>query len=135
MDMQHAQENAKGWLASIEEMTQHLENVQNEDSEPENEKGREDAQQTIHESVLSVQVRGGWHTPGSLASEEACTPEEYEILLSTGGPALRIIGRLNQYCEPESAELQMQDWGTPWTRYAAPEATLLLFAQQFFFGE
>ncbi len=138
--MQHAQENAKGWLASIEDMTRTLDRLR-ADTDKHGHTFREDGvsledhEQTINDSVLSVQVRGGWYTPGHMTAERACSPEEYEILLSTGGPALRIVGRLNQYCEPESAELQMQDWGTPWTRYAAPEATLLLFAQQFYFGE
>ena len=121
---QHARENAKGWLTSIEEMTNVL-----ADSEPD--KSRDRATKTIHESVLSVLVRDGWHEPGCPSEDGA---EEYEILLSTGGPALRIWGRLGKYDEPESAELQMQDWGIPWTRYPAPEATLLLFAQQFYFG-
>jgi len=62
-------------------------------------------------------------------------PDEYELLLTTGGPALRIWGTLNEHCEPERAELQMQDWGTPWGRYPAPEATLLEFARCFWFGE
>ena len=26
----------------------------------------------------------------------------------------RLIGALNEYGEPETAELQMQDWGVPW---------------------
>lgn len=97
---------------------------------------RDGARTTITESVLSVQVRSGWHSPGYESDHgEMGTPEEYEILLSTGGPALRILGRLNQHCEPESAELQMQDWGIPWERYPAPEATLLAFASHFWFGE
>ena len=91
----------------------------------------EDARDTIAESALSVQVRGGWHTPG-LEDQPA---DEYEILLTTGGPALRIWGKLDGYGQPESAELQRQDWGTPWTRYLAPEETLLRFASCFYFGE
>jgi hypothetical protein len=77
-------------------------------------------------------IRDGWREPGKLAENGA---EEYEILLSTRGPALRILGKLNEYCEPESAELQMQDWCTVWTRYHAPEATLLEFARQFWLGD
>ena len=62
-------------------------------------------------------------------------PDEYEILLSTGGPAIRIHGGLNQYCEPETAELQAQDWGTQWTRVPdTAEPTLLVYARQFYFG-
>jgi len=91
----------------------------------------EDAERAIHESVVSIMVRDGWHQPGQ-PSDGA---EEYKILLSTGGPALRIWGKLGKYGEPESAELQMQDWYLPWTRYPTREATLLAFAQCFYFGE
>lgn len=126
-----AEANAKGWLASIEEMLARYSVL--------DERNEDKARAEIEESVLSVQVRGGWHAPG--ISQEKTNqygdgaPEEYEILLTTGGPALRIFGRLNDYGEPESAELQHQDWGTPWTRFPAPEATLLAFARVFYFGE
>jgi len=91
----------------------------------------ENAMQTIQESVLSVTVRDGWHQPG-VPSEGA---EEYEILLTTGGPALRIYGELDDYGQPRTAELQMQDWFTPWTHYPSPQADLLRFASCFYFGE
>jgi hypothetical protein len=94
---------------------------------------REEGRREIEESVLSVEVRDGWRTPGDTGADGA---EEYRILLTTGGPALRIFGTLGAHGEPESAELQMQDWGTPWTRYAdADEDTLLQFARHFYFGE
>ena len=40
----------------------------------------------------------------------------YELLLGTGGPATRIVGQINEYGEPVTAELQGQDWGTKWER-------------------
>jgi hypothetical protein len=81
----------------------------------------EEAQEAIRESVLCVLIRDSWREPGKPAEDGA---EEYEILLSTGGPALRIWGKLGRYSEPESAELQMQDWYTLWIRYPAEETTL-----------
>lgn len=120
-EFEHAKENAKGWMSSIEEMLGKLGNDEH----------TEDVQREIQESVLSVSVRDDWHEPGKPAEGI----DEYEILLTTGGPALRIWGRLDDYCQPSSAELQMQDWGTPWTRYPAPESKLLEFAQQFWFGD
>jgi hypothetical protein len=125
---EHAKSNAAGWLQSIEEMLQGLE----ADTDERDQK-YENAMQTIHESVLSVLVRDGWREPGQTFAEDGA--EEYEILLSTGGPALRIWGKLGQHGEPESAELQMQDWFLPWTRFPAAEATLLQFARCFYFGE
>ena len=64
--------------------------------------------------------------------------DEYEILLSTGGPTLRIWGNLDAASEPQSAELQMQDWGTPWTDVrlsAEDEETLVAYCREFYFGE
>lgn len=95
----------------------------------------EEARQRIHEDPLSVEVRSGWYTPGS----EDNKPEEYVILLSTGGPATQIIGELDRYGQPESARIEHQDWFTPWKelRDVSEEEreALLVYAQQFWFGD
>lgn len=110
----------------------------------------EQAQQAIHEHPLSVEVRGGWRM---LNAPEGETPSEFRILLCTGKPAVRIIGELNEYGEPESARIEYQDWNTPWTEYsnalsiswsdgryhygidkAKPQNHLLRYSQQFYFG-
>lgn len=93
----------------------------------------EHARQIVEESPLSVQVRSGWVSPG--AEMEA---EDFEILLSTGGPALRIRGELDQYNQPASATLEYQDWGTPWTEYYGENFdrdALLTYCQVFYFGD
>lgn len=123
------QENARAWLASIEEMVQALATAEEQAIDGPDE--TDAARSRIEESVLSVQVRDGWKSPG--AKSEG--PEEYEILLSTGGPALRIYGKLSDYNEPETAELQYQDWFTSWTIYQADEGLLLKFAGAFYFAE
>lgn len=127
----HARQNAKAWFELIEKMV-----ARHEIAEEQARTGGDETEATrreIEESVLSVQVREGWRMPGGRVEKEN-RPEEYEILLSTGGPALRIVGQLDQYCQPSTAEMQMQDWGLPWTRYPAPEAQLLAFAAVFWFG-
>ena len=96
---------------------------------------REDAEQRIHEDPLSVQVRSDWHDPGN---KEGAKGGQFEILLCTGGPACRIIGELNDYCEPESARIEHQDWGTPWQNYPLnreEEKTVLTYCRCFWFGE
>jgi len=99
----------------------------------------ESAEQTIQEDALSVEVRSDWHTPGANASD--AKPSQYRILLCTGGPAVQIIGDLDQWCRPTSARLQCQDWFTPWTDvpwHELPdnaEDTLLDYAGRFWFGE
>lgn len=95
----------------------------------------EEARERIMEDPLSIEVRSGWHALG-----EQGEPEEFCILLATGGPAVRIRGELGAHGEPHRAWLQVQDWFTPWTDYV-PEAgegfgaTLLAYCQCFYFGE
>lgn len=93
----------------------------------------DEARERIQEDPLSVQVRSQWVTPGGDEMEAA----EFEILLTTGGPAVRIIGELDGYGNPDHARLQYQDWGTPWTELLDPRdmTTLIAYAQNFYFGE
>ena len=92
--------------------------------------------QYAQEMPLSVLVRSGWHSPG-----EDAESEEFEILLSTGGPACRIIGELDRGtvawqsgCSPV---MQHQDWSKPWTEisYDIDTNALLWFCEQFYYGE
>ena len=98
------------------------------------------ARDRIQEDPLSVQVRSGWMEPGQLEQEckrvkNHILAEEFEILLCTGGPAVRIMGGLDARCQPYRAWLEYQDWGTPWTRYFdAEQNTLLAYANEFYFG-
>lgn len=90
---------------------------------------QDEARQRISEDPLSLQVRSDWCNPG-----ETMVAGEYEILLSTGGPATRIVGDLERG-EPISARLEAQDWFVPWTEYVdADEDVLLAYARCFFFG-
>ena len=92
------------------------------------------ARERIEEDALSVEVRTDWHAVGA----EDDKPTEYNILLCTGGPAVRIIGRLTEYGEPETASIEYQDWFKPWTRLPIDgddEDALLAYASVFWFGE
>ena len=129
----HARDNAHAWAQTIADMVAALETC--EDCE-----GAITAQEAIQEAPLSVEVRSGWYRP--------CDAEpgavEYQILLSYGGPSLRITGQLGAHGEAGTAHLEYQDWGTPWTRYHpahgdalfdSHNTDVLTFAQQFYFGE
>ena len=127
-DTERAENQAKAQLESILEMVAALEKADADGTTEE----RDDARQAIHEDALSVEVRSDWHEPG-----EDSDPSEYTILLCTGGPAVRIIGRLGAYSEPESARLQYQDWFTEWQELILSHdeyADLLTYAQCFYFG-
>jgi len=129
-----SEEQAKAQLESIKEMVEALratevDGVRDDDA-------LEEAEETIHQDPLSVEVRTGWYTPG--AKDADTKPAEYNILLCTGGPACRIIGALNEYGEPETARIQHQDWGTPWTEYQLTtdeENIVLDYVRCFYFGE
>jgi hypothetical protein len=91
---------------------------------------REDAERRIAEDPLSIEVRSGWTSLG-----EPLEAEDFNILLATGGPAVRIVGELDQHGEPSRAWLEVQDWFTPWTEYVgASQDVLLTYARQFYFG-
>lgn len=101
----------------------------------------DEARRAIEEDALSVEVRSDWYSP--TASHPETEPYEYNILLCTGGPAVRIIGTLSEHGEPKTARLEVQDWFTPWTAFrplVSPdnydsEPILLAYASCFYFGE
>lgn len=92
---------------------------------------QESVQDRIQEMPLEICVRSGW-----VRSQEDMQPEEFMILLCTGGPAVRIMGELDHNNSVYSAWIEYQDWGTPWTQYFnADQSTLIEFCNHFYFGE
>jgi hypothetical protein len=92
----------------------------------------DEARQRIEEDALSAQVRSDWEN-----SADEFTPAEYCLLLTTGGPAVRIIGEL-EGGEVQSARLEVQDWGTPWTEHCTTgedNDALMSYARCFYFGD
>ena len=135
----HAITNARGQLESIKELYREFKkqedleawdcgsNVYNWTTEGIREKAQDEA--------LSVEFRSGW-----TSNPEEMKPEEFKILLSTGGPACQIIGKLDQYKQPTDIEIQYQDWGTPWTTleisyHHDDYQALEWFCNCFYFGE
>lgn len=94
---------------------------------------QDQASDAIYEHPLSVEVRSGWHIP-----YEPLHPEEYQIMLCTGGTGIRLIGLLDSFDAPDTARLEYCDWGIPWTEYPIDsdnEATLLTYASMFTYTE
>lgn len=123
----HAIDNARGWLETIHELAERM-----SQSGKDSDLAREEAQ----ESVLSVQVRDGWRSPGGGTTQQGA--EEFEVLLSTGGPALRLYGTLDQWGDPDRCALQHQDWFKPWTDYPLSEqeqGDVRTFLSTFYFGD
>lgn len=125
----HSEQQARAQLESIKEMVQNLFDAQEKDDF----EAIDEANERIQEDPLSIEIREDWHTVG-----ERSPIAEYKILLCTGGPAVRIVGELSEYLEPQTAWLESQDWGIPWTRLhnitEAEQAALLTYAQLFYFG-
>ena len=135
----HAITNARGQLESIKELYRNHKQAESNDDYTREDEIREQAQ----EEALSVEFRSGWSS-----NPEEMEPEEFKILLSTGGPACQIIGKLDQYKQPLDIEIQYQDWGTPWEplqlnshyAYKSPNITsdyeaLEWFCNCFYFGQ
>lgn len=138
METDHAKDQARAQLESVHDMVHALEALEDDiyDNDQEEELKRERVNEMIEESPLEVSVRSDWYALGD--EEDGIKPAEYKILLCTGGPAVRIKGRLDGYQNPETAQLEYQDWGTPWTRYPLTEediSALLTYAGCFYFGD
>jgi len=85
------------------------------------------ARERIQEDALSVRIFGE-RVDGEWQADR------FELLLCTGGPAVRIMGELNEHNEPDRAWLEVQDWGKPWTQYfQADQDTLLAYCGCFCF--
>lgn len=145
METDHAKQQAVNQLASIKEMVERLTHTKtckgrgacdffalgrfDDWYEYHNE---EYASQEIMEDPLEVLVCSNWCTDST-----NWEVSDYKILLSTGGGATRLRGRLHEG-EPETAQLEYQDWGTPWIRLPLSQEdidALLVYAQCFYFGE
>jgi hypothetical protein len=131
-DYQHLEDNdepaitpmAKLWAEANPDDSEELAELEAAAGDSES---REDAERRIQEGSLSLEVRSDWQSPG-----EEMKPAEFNLLLGTGGPAVRIIGDLDEHGEPCRARLEVQDWFKPWTQYfQADQDTLLTYCRQF----
>jgi len=132
----HALNNALGHLKEMVEnyeIGSYIE--QSNVTTNEDEEKLEEIRQSILDSALSVQFRNGWYS--DLYHLKGVTePIEFKILLSWGGPALRVIGEIEENFAV-NPKLQYQDWGTPWTDLNITEEqqkALNWFCNCFYFG-
>lgn len=141
---EHAITNAKAWMESIREGMDALQDLEAGRTESVIYDGApyddaDELREHLQNQPLSVRVRGGWYSPG----DEKPDPDEFEILLSTGGPAVRIWGGLDSHGEADGfARLQWRDWWMPWANYRdesedseANDSALQAFAALFYFGD
>lgn len=122
-----AKEQGFAQFRSIKDMVEALNAAQ----KAEDQDAEEAAREAIEQDALSVEVRSGWYAPGANGE-----PEEFKILLCTGGPAAQIRGELGEHNEPSKAWIEVQ----PWTRLdlsgeEGAEEILLTYARVFYWGE
>ena len=124
----HALQNA---ISTIETMVEDFKKDQQlQESNDYNQ--QDELRESILNNALSVEFRSGWYS----SPEDEKKAEEFRILLAWGGPALRIIGELDDY-GPVNPKLQYQDWGTPWIDFEITEdqqKALNWFCNCFYFG-
>lgn len=90
---------------------------------------QETARRRIEEDPLSLRIFGE-RTNGEWEADN------YELLLSTGGPATRIVGEIGNSGDPSTARLEVQGWFTPWTEFHKVDRDILLaYASVFYMGE
>lgn len=118
----------------VSEWTKHYPDGAAELAELETEAGEcyseEEARERILEDALSVEVRTSWHTPG-----ESGEPDEFRIVLCTGGPHVEFVGDLNRYNEPTSVRCLYRDWGDSGELFDFDHDAALTYCRQFYFGE
>lgn len=107
IDKDNAESQARAQLRSIVEMIGELVCAETTNDQPK----IEEVDERIYQDPLSVEVRSGWQRVG-----ETLLPDQFRILLCTGGPAVQIRGDLDEYNEPMKPFIEYQDWFTPWTR-------------------
>jgi hypothetical protein len=142
-------EQAKAQLANIRELVAALTLLETRTGGPVTIDGEtfddeDKVRERIEETPLSVLVRSDWFESHILSDDSPHTrglvyisPAEFEILLCTGGPAVRIVGGLDRG-QPDTVHLQWSEWGVPWTDYPLTrqeEEDVLEFAGCFYYGE
>ena len=127
--MSDAESNARAWLAEIVELAARLQSSDYETADA--------ARDEAMERPLSVEVRDAWRAPTMPGEPIDQDPVEFSILLTTGGPGLRVWGDFGPGMAVDRAELQYQDWGTPWTYLPVSdeeEAAIKAFAKAQYLG-
>lgn len=89
----------------------------------------EQAREAIECDPLSVEVRSGWSS-----SEDDFEPEEFRIVLCTGGPHIEIVGDLDRGT-PSRVRILYRDWGTSGELFDFDHDAVIEYCQQFYFGE
>lgn len=94
----------------------------------------DEARERILEDALSVEVRSGWMSPS--AENDKLDPEEFRIVLCTGGPHVELVGELDRGT-PSRIRVLYREWGDSGEYVPDEKETEALetYCAQFYFGE
>lgn len=87
------------WVELNSEDAEELAELEEQAGEYESE---DEARDAIYGTPLSIEVRSGWHNP----LEDAGDPEEFRIVLCTGGPHVELTGDIGG-----TVRVVFKDWG------------------------
>lgn len=68
---------------------------------------QDEARERLLEDALSVEVRSGWTSPGA----DLGAPEEFRIVLCTGGAHVELVGDLDEHGSPVRVRCLYRCWG------------------------
>lgn len=116
------------WRADFPEEAEELADLQEAAGECTSE---DEARERIQEDALSIEVRSGWVSN----YQDKMIPEEFRIVLCTGGPHVEILGELDDNREPDRVRIIYKDWGTSGELFDFNHDAVLTYCRQFYFGD
>ena len=133
-ESQSTDPNPRGWISEVASNAEHTyHTTATEFIELETAAGEctseDEARSRIEEDPLSVEIRSGWAN-----SRAEFEPEEFRIVLCTGGPHVEILGDLDRG-EPSRPRILYRDWGTSGELFDFDREAVLTYCRVFYFGE
>ena len=85
---------------------------------------QDEALEAIQEHPLSIEYRSGWTTPG-----EDLSPEEFRVVLCTGGPHVEILGEFDYNGGIDRVRVIYKDWGTSGELFDFDRAAVMTYCE------
>lgn len=99
-ELEDAQKALQSWLEDNADELRELEEAAGDC------KDSDEARTRIEQDALSVEVRSAWVSVG-----EDMTPDQFRIVLCTGGPHVELEGELDEHLQPYRVWMNYKSWG------------------------
>lgn len=117
------------WSVEFPDEASELEELEEAAGEAQDE---DDARERLYEDPLEVSVRSGWV---DYAQGDTMKPEEFRIVLCTGGPHVELQGDLDQYGCPSRVRCLYRDWSECGELFDFDHEAALRYAQELIPGQ